>query len=454
MNQNTKAAQFSQQWRKVVSLLILAILISLIFVIWYSTSVDLALSGSSGALIAFGRLSGLIAAGSALLQFMLMGRIGWIEGGFGLDNIAKLHRKNGYVVIISIYIHILLVTFGYALGSMVGFISQYVTFFNTFEDVSKATIAAGLFTAVVGTSIYIVRKNLKFERWYIVHLLVYAAIILAFSHQLAVGGSFTANPVYSKIWTGLYLFVAANVIYYRFLSIVINYLRFGFRIERVEAETNGITSVYISGKNLKKFDAKAGQFIMIRILARKYCLQEHPFSLSKVTTNEHMRITVKDSGDYTAMIQSLKPGSRVMVAGPFGAFTRAKASNAKRLYLAGGIGVTPLRSLIEEGIKSDDDAILVWSNKASVDEIYQTELPSFEASSKLRIIRFFSREKKSGFQSGRMTADIISQLIPDVKERSIYICGPGKFIVELEKDLLQSGIASGQIHTEKFSLTN
>ncbi len=454
MNPSAKSDQLSQRWRKIVSLLFFASTVSLIAVIWYTTSLDLLLSGASGALIALGRLAGLTAAGSALLQFMLMGRIGWIEGGFGLDNIAKLHRKNGYVVIIAIYIHILLVTFGYALGSMVGFISQYVTFFNTFQDVWKAMVAAGLFTAVVVTSIYIVRKNLKFERWYIVHLLVYAAIILAFSHQLAVGGSFTANPVYSKIWTGLYLFVAANVIYYRFLSILINYLRFGFKIERVQAETNGVTSIYISGKNLLKFNAKAGQFVMIRILARKYWLQEHPFSLSKVTTNDHMRITVKDSGDYTAMIQSLMPGSRVMVAGPFGTFTSAKAISRKRLYLAGGIGVTPLRSLIEEGVEKDDDAVLIWSNKTAIDEIYRAELDSFEAASKLRVIRFFSKEKKVGYQSGRITADIINQLIPDAKERSIYICGPGKFIIELEKDLVQSGLSSGQIHTEKFSLTN
>ncbi len=454
MNQSTSHDKFSQQWRKAASLAFLASTVGLIFLIWYTTSLDLLMSGASGALIALGRLAGLTAAGSALLQFMLMGRIGWVEGGFGLDNIAKLHRKNGYVVIIAIYIHILLVTFGYALGSMVGFISQYVIFFNTFQDVWKAMIAAGLFTAVVGTSIYIVRKNLKFERWYIVHLLVYAAIILAFSHQLAVGGSFTANPLYGKIWTGLYLFVAANVIYYRFLSILINYLRFGFKVERVETETNGITSIYISGKNLQKLNAKPGQFIMIRILARKYWLQEHPFSLSKVTTNDHMRITVKDSGDYTAMIQSLKPGSKVMVAGPFGTFTSAKAISQKRLYLAGGIGVTPLRSLIEEGAEKNDDAVLIWSNKTAIDEIYRAELTSFEAASKLRVIRFFTKEKKTGYQSGRITADIISQLIPDVKERSIYICGPGKFIIELEKDLLQIGIQSGQIHTEKFSLTN
>jgi predicted ferric reductase len=454
MNQNTKAARFSQQWRKFASLGFLAIVVALIFTIWYTTTLDLLMSGASGALIGLGRLAGLIAAGSALLQFMLMGRIGWIEGGFGLDNIAKLHRKNGYVVIISIYIHILLVTFGYALGSMVGFVSQYVTFFNTFQDVWKAMVAAGLFTAVVGTSIYIVRKNLKFERWYMVHLLVYAAIILAFSHQLAVGGSFTASPIYSKIWTGLYLFVAANVMYYRFLSIVINYIRFGFKIERVEIETDGITSIYISGKNLQKLNAKPGQFTIIRILARKYWLQEHPFSLSKVTTNNHMRITVKNSGDYTEMIQSLKPGSKVMVAGPFGTFTSAKAISQKRLYLAGGIGITPLRSLIEEGVTKNDDAVLVWSNKTAIDEIYREELALFEAESKLRIIRFFTREKKAGFQSGRITADIISQLIPDVKERSIYICGPGKFIIELEKDLLQGGLSAEQIHTEKFSLTN
>ena len=406
MNPNPGSDKLAQQWRQALSLCAFVALILLILLIWSSTSVDLLLSGSAGALIALGRLAGLTAAGAALLQFMLMGRIGWIEGGFGLDKIAKVHRKNGMVVLAAIYIHIALVTSGYALGSMVDLVSQYVTFFNTFQDVWKATLAAILFTAVGGTSFYIVRRKLKFERWYIVHLLVYAAIILAFSHQLSVGGSFTANPVYSNIWTGLYLFVAANVLYYRFLKLGINYLRFGFRIERVEKEAGDITSVYISGKNLTKFKPRAGQFIMIRILDPKYWLQEHPFSLSQVTTDTHMRITVKNSGDYTATIQSLKPGARVMVAGPYGAFTRAKATTKKRLYLAGGIGITPLRSMIEEGTKLGDDAVLIWANRFVVNEVFGDELKQFEKQG-LKILHFLSDEQRAGHETGRQHAGAV-----------------------------------------------
>lgn len=437
-----------------ISLTLLFLSITVILWIWFSTSFDLLLSGASGALIALGRLAGFTAALSALLQFMLMGRIGWIEGGFGLDNIAKLHRKNGYVVIIAILIHIGLITFGYGLSSMEGPIAQNVIFFNTFPYVWQAMIAAVLFLAVVVTSIFMVKKHLKFERWYIVHLMVYAAIILAFSHQLAVGGSFAGNQAYSNIWRGFYIFVAINVIFYRFLTPLINAVRFGFRVDRVVKESDSVTSIYIRGNNLLRFNSKAGQFVLVRILAPKLGPQEHPFSLSQVTTDEHLRITVKNIGDYTAMLQDLKPGNKVIVSGPFGSFTRAKATSPKMLYLAGGIGITPFRAMIEEGNQSGDDAILIWSNKSAKDVIFQDDFKKFEATSKFKFFQFFSQEKNGKAAAGRLTADQIVNLVPDLKERSIYICGPMPFINSLESGLKNAGLRSEQLHSEKFSLTN
>jgi predicted ferric reductase len=230
-------------------------------------------------------------------------------------------------------------------------------------------------------------------------------------------------------------------------------VRFGFRINRIEKEASGIVSIYISGKNLSRFNAKPGQFIMIRILDRQYWLQEHPFSLSMVTAADEMRITVKNSGDYTAMIQTLKPGSRVIVAGPYGAFTKAKAITAKKLYLAGGIGITPLRSMIEEGVSRGDDALLLWGNKTSAEEVFRNEFNKFEQGG-LRAIRFLSDETKAGYQSGRITRESIKQFVPDVIERSIYICGPPPFMAALEHALTDLGVPKSQIYTEKFSLTS
>jgi predicted ferric reductase len=186
---------------------LLAIHFGVIFYIWSTTSLSYLGKGLPTALIGIGQLFGLLAAGCALLQFMLMGRAVWVERAFGLERLAKFHRLNGLATITFILIHPTLLLIGYAQLGKVSLLKQEITFLTQFQDVWMAAIAATLFVAVVFTSIYIVRKHLRYEQWYWVHLMVYAAILLAFSHQIHVGGSFISSQAFVVYWWCLYIFV-------------------------------------------------------------------------------------------------------------------------------------------------------------------------------------------------------------------------------------------------------
>jgi len=165
-------------------------------VLWATTSASLLSSGSPGGiLLAIGRLLGILATVFALTQFLLMGRILWIERPFGLDHLASYHHFNGLAAITLILIHPLFVIAGYSLAGHTNYIETYVNVLQHYRYVSWALLAEILFVLVVATSIYIVRRKLKFESWYSVHLLVYAAIVLVFFHQFAVGGSFIGHPL-------------------------------------------------------------------------------------------------------------------------------------------------------------------------------------------------------------------------------------------------------------------
>lgn len=258
-----------------------------------------------GWILAFGQLAGLLATYFALVQFMLMGRVGWIEKHFGLDHLAHFHRLNGYAAITAIVIHPILIIMAYSIAAQTGFVAQYVQAVTSFPYVWMALIAEILFIAVVATSVYLVRRHLRFETWYYVHFMVYAAIVLAFWHQFALGGSLNGHPLARNYWYALYIFVALNVLWWRFGLSTFNLLRFRFQISRVVPETDTATSVYIKGKGLGRWKVRPGQYVMIRILAWPYVRDEHPFSVSGLpdkTTGE-FRITVRDVGDYTHAVR-------------------------------------------------------------------------------------------------------------------------------------------------------
>lgn len=426
-----------------------------VLVLWATTSATLITSGDLGSMvIAAGRLFGLLAAFFALTQFMLMGRAVWVERNFGLDHLASYHRFNGYVTIYSILIHIPVVVLGYSLSSMTGFFSQYKEIIQTFPYVWLALIGAILFIIVAVSSAYIVRRKLKFETWYYVHLITYAAIVLAFFHQIAVGGSFIESAWARNYWYALYGFVAANILIWRFGWPTLNLFRFGFKVSRVVPETPTTTSVYISGNRLLRWGARPGQYALVRFLGKGFIFQEHPFSLSDIVNDKEMRLTVRNVGDYTSKIPRLKPGTRVLTSGPFGRFTSEVAVTDKRLFIAGGVGITPVRAMIAEAVENKTPSILLYANRSPKDVVFAKELVAL-AGPYLKIKPVFS-DAPAGYkgETGYVNGEMIKRLVPDFAERDIYICGPQPMMDGVVADLLTTSLPTEQLHFERFALHN
>lgn len=422
-----------------------------VLAIWVTTSFSFLTAGGSTTILALAQMCGLLTAACALLQFMLMGRTPWVEPAFGLENIAKLHRLNGYAVVSFLALHITLVTTAYAGLSNTGLIAQFLTLVLTFDSVWLALIGAILFFTIVFTSVYIVRRHLRYEAWYWVHLMVYAAVILAFFHQTRVGSSFADHPGFVLYWYALYLFVGLNVLIGRFVIPVLNLWRFHFTIDELVHETPHATSIYIRGRGLERFHALPGQFVIIWIPQAKFWLEEHPFSLSALPAGDRLRITVKDSGDYTARLQTeLKPGGPIMVCGPYGRFTPEPTAR-RRLYIAGGVGITPLRAML--GAQSPDtDSTLIYANKTVADTIFAAELQALAGQKHVRIHHVYSAEPNYAGETGHVDAARVARLVPDFRDRDVYLCGPLPMMTSLIASLTAAGLAPSRLHYERFAL--
>lgn len=306
------------------------------------------LATTSGLLTAVGQVSALLGTYVALLQVVLMARIPWLESEFGMDRLAAAHRWFGFACLWLLAAHGVFTTTGYALGDRSPILAEGWTLLTTYPYVLMATVGMGLFVAVAVSSVRAARRRMSYETWYGIHLYAYLAIALAFLHQIFVGADFVDDPVATGYWVGLYLAVGASVLAFRVGLPIRRSLRHRFRVASVVPEGPGVVSIYLVGRDLDRLRVRAGQYFVARFLTRDGWWRGHPFSISAAPNGAWLRLTIKVLGDHTSRLQALEPGTRVFVEGPYGVMTAGRRTRRRVLLIAAGIGITPLRALLEE----------------------------------------------------------------------------------------------------------
>lgn len=395
---------------------------------------------------------GLSAVYMILQQFFFMGRLPWLEKVFGLDNLVKLHHKNGKWGLVFLLLHPIAIIEGYRLGSGLSFFSQFGSFLTNYDDILNAFIGLSLFVIVVGLSFTIVRSRLRYETWYGVHLLAYFAVFFSLGHQIKLGHDLLASKIFYSYWIALYSTVFGIHFIFRFARPIWLFKKHEFRVSRIEREAPHTVSVYISGKNMDSFKIKSGQFMIFRFLTKKFWWQAHPFSLSMVPNGKEIRITVKELGDFTRHVKDLKIGTKIIIDGPYGVFTNLFAVQNKVLMIAGGIGITPIRSLMEEMLEKGKDVTLLYGNRTENDIVFKKELEELSKKYGARITHIISHDESHAGEKGTIDKEKISRLVPDIASREVFLCGPALMMESVIKHLKELGTESQLIHYEKFVL--
>jgi ferredoxin-NADP reductase len=239
------------------------------------------------------------------------------------------------------------------------------------------------------------------------------------------------------------------VLLYRFIRPLWLFNRHRFAVARVVAETPDVISIYITGRNMESFQFQAGQFANWTFLG-KGLWWTHPFSFSQSYNGKELRITVKSLGDFTARLQNIKPGTPVIVDGPLGRFTLAAAQHKKYLFIAGGIGITPINALLQE-LQKQGESVLLYGNKTTEDIVFGTELQELTGHMTHFLSGVTDNLTMPNMKTGYITKDEVLQLVPDIAERDIYVCGPPVMMKNLTTAFRQLGLPKNQIHFEQFS---
>ena len=399
-------------------------------------------------LTSLGRITGLLGAYLALIQVLLLARIPWLERLAGFDRLTVWHRLNGKVCLILILAHVVLITVGYAMMDKISVPSEVSAILSGYPGMITATVGTVLLIVVVVLSLVIVRRHLRYETWYLVHLTAYAGIALGWFHQIPTGNELTTNAAASDYWTSLYVATLALLVAFRVVQPVHHGFRHRLRVAEVTVESPTVVSLEITGRRLDRLDAQAGQFFLWRFLTRGRWWESHPFSLSRAPDGRSLRITVKSSGDFTRRIGLIEPGTVVSAEGPFGVFTDSVRRRDRVALIAGGIGITPVRSLLEE---MHGDLALVYRVSSEDDVIFRDELEQL-ARERGIALTYVVGDHADPAHRELLSPDHLRRLVPDLADREVYLCGPPAMADAIEQNVRRAGVPRRFIHTERFAL--
>jgi predicted ferric reductase len=402
-----------------------------------------------------GRITALQSGYLALVEVLLLARLPFVERAVGFDRLTNWHRWNGHAVLWLVLVHVVFSVWGFARDPLLGagsWTDEYWALMtnDAFAGMIIATIGTVLVMAVAFSSLAIARRKLNYELWYVVHFTAYAGIALAWYHEIPVGNELTPNVqvIAADIWRATYAATLALLLWYRLVLPIIQNWRFRMKVTEVVEEGPGVLSLRIGGRGLSRYGARAGQFFFWRFMTRGFWYTQHPFSISEAPKGDTLRITVKALGDHTAKFGQIKVGTTVFVEGPFGVFTSDTRTRDKVLMIAGGIGITPVRALLEE---FRGDVITVYRALTERDLVLSGEIDELVKQHGGRV-EYIVGDHATPEGQRLLTPDHLRELVPDVDEREIYACGPPAMLKMIERTLHRAGLHGSHVHIENFAI--
>ena len=386
-------------------------------------------------------------------------RVRLLDRLFGHDRILRIHGYFAFLSISSAVIHYLLKS-GYLekndLQSAIGMVCLVI--FLTVMLITITLMTSGLpFTVPLLSSVRSTaskRFGIDYSFIKLLHNIFSLAVVFLLIHVFIASSTQESLPRMSFIG----IIGGAALIRYLFHKFIRPYSnrKTGYTLVNVDNPSDNIVRLTAATHSGKKVSFLPGQFCYLKIPSKETGNEEHPFTLSSASEDPDIQITVKKLGNYTSQLVNIRKSTPVVLDGPYGTFTPS-ADGHKKVFIAGGIGITPFRSILASWFNSKEDipeTVLLWSVKRASDLI---DVSFFEKTadecSWFSFIPILTRERNEKYGHGRITPEQIADVcasstgvVPD-----IYLCGPASMIRHLYRQCRLRGVPRKNIHFELFS---
>lgn len=394
---------------------------------------------------------GLGFAGLAMmgLQFFLTGRFRGLTSPYGIDVVYHFHRMISLVAFVFLLLHPLILL-----------LSAPATFglLNPFSApgwITGGSFALIAFALIVVSSLYRLQLGLNYEQWRVIHgYVAVAAVTLAMWHMIGVN-YYLQGYVKRGLWIAIAITWIMALLYVRLVKPLMM-RRSPYSVEAVIKERCNSWTLVLRPDGHTGMEFKPGQFAWLTIGISPFSIREHPFSLSSSAMHpEQLAFTIKELGDFTATIGSVTTGTLVYVDGPYGSFTPDRNTFSGYVFIAGGVGITPIMSILRTFADRHDlrPLILFYGCGKLEDMTFREELDLLQVRLKLNIVQVLS-DPPDGWtgERGFINADVMGRHLPEQRmDYEYFVCGPLPMQQGIKEALDKLGVPPEQIQSESFN---
>lgn len=187
--------------------------------------------------------------------------------------------------------------------------------------------------------------------------------------------------------------------------------------------------------------------------------------ISAAPTDDHLRVTIRANGDGSSRAGRLRVGMRVLIEGPYGTMTAGVRRKPRMLLMAAGVGITPIRALLEDSPYEPGETTLIYRYTQPGQAIFTDETATIAAARGVDVQWLAGpRRADNSWQSsvaggddaadhGRTVDDTtaLHALVPDLVQHDIFVCGPPAWTSAVRRAARRNGVPREQIHTETFA---
>ena len=400
---------------------------------------------------------GLLAVSFLVCAVVLPSRLRSLTRTFGIDGVLGLHRFVGLLFAVLVGLHIVLVV---AANPANTGLFDVVHAPQSARSAVGATVALG---GLIGLSVLRRRLRHRYEVWRWVHLaLAGSVLVLTALHVWWL--DHLVRDAAMRAWFTVLSAGVLGVLGYRWLWRPVFGAHSEYVVREIRPETDTVSTLVLEprrdrhGLGRRSLQFAPGQFAWLR-LNPSVRAQEHPFTIaSSAYPGAWAEFTIRHRGDFTRALRRLRPGSPVWVDGPHGAFSVDLKPSTGLVMIAGGVGITPMMSMLRTLAHRRDRRPhrLVVVARTAEELLFRAELRELQQGLDLTVVELV-RQPPPGWTgaTGTVDAELLTALLPGKFRRDqldYFLCGPPALVHDVLTVLDGLHVPRPRIHTEQFDL--
>ncbi len=399
--------------------------------------------------------AGFVGLALMCLEFALISRTKAAAQAFGEDALQLFHNLMGMVALGFLVAHpTLLIISGYPADC---WLNPFAGCANT--ATRTASLALYVLVLLVGLSIWRKKLGIKYELWQVTHGLFALYVLVAAMVHIFVLGRYTTTPIMKAVWLVYAILVTVLLLYYKILMPILNWNKTWEVVENREERGDSRTLI-LKPVGHKGYSFQPGQFAWLKTGRTPFGVGQHPISMSScgdVEPGGQVAFTIKDLGDWSGQeVPALKPGDTLWLDGPHGVFSMDREQGMGYVFVGGGVGITPLYSMLQTMVKREDvrPVLLFYGGSDWESLTFREELDDLAGKMNLQIIHVLSHPPEGWEgESGYVTGEVMKSYLPKQYKRFIYfVCGPEPLMDAMEQALPELGVPPENVHTERFDM--